>query len=326
LGSTSLVTNNEGTVISETKYKAWGEVRYESASSPPEYTYTGQYSYTDDFGLMFYNARWYDSSLSRFAQADTIVPKEQGIQAWDRYAYGNNSPLRYTDPTGHVGCDEDANGKCINYEYKERKFYGLFAYANRVSKNQGKRNVLESMSKIVGKASEIYGNDSDGMMRGLSMIFLGAPEYGPGTLIKAENVLKSSEPSFFLKFGNKGFHDDFRDGQNQVHHVWAYIAETYNPGGLPISITAQPSNYYHEIEEYYQLKKTGKEGSSWDGFILSMAGIYIGININTGAVSLTDLDSYLLDTLGPNAPSYLLSESRSFEFPIMYEFLPKIEP
>jgi RHS repeat-associated protein len=102
LGSTSLVTDANGTVINETKYKAWGELRYSSGTNPTDYTYTGQYSYTDDFGLMFYNARWYDSSLSRFAQADTIVPLQtQGVQAWDRYAYANNNPVSYTDPTGH---------------------------------------------------------------------------------------------------------------------------------------------------------------------------------------------------------------------------------
>jgi hypothetical protein len=38
------------------------------------------------------------------AQADTIVPG--GVQGLDRYAYVNNSPLNYVDPTGHVACDE----------------------------------------------------------------------------------------------------------------------------------------------------------------------------------------------------------------------------
>ncbi len=99
LGSTSLVTDATGVVISEMKYKAWGEVRYASGTSPTDYTYTGQFSYAADFGLMFYNARWYDSSLSRFAQADTVIPG--GVQGYDRYAYTNNNPIIYTDPSGH---------------------------------------------------------------------------------------------------------------------------------------------------------------------------------------------------------------------------------
>ncbi|MCI0554935.1 MAG: RHS repeat-associated core domain-containing protein, partial [Anaerolineae bacterium] len=106
LGSTSLTTDANGNVISEMRYKAWGETRYASGTTPTKYTYTGQYSYVSDFGLHFYNARWYDSSLSRFAQADTIVV--EGIQGLDRYAYANNSPVRYIDPSGHdVQCTLD---------------------------------------------------------------------------------------------------------------------------------------------------------------------------------------------------------------------------
>jgi RHS repeat-associated protein len=121
LGSTSIVTDDEGTVISETKYKAWGEVRYESTTSPTEYTYTGQYSYVSDFGLHFYNARWYDSSLGRFTSSDSIIPlQSQGVQAWDRYAYVNNNPMRYTDPSGHcigvITCSLTALGFLPNYQ------------------------------------------------------------------------------------------------------------------------------------------------------------------------------------------------------------------
>jgi RHS repeat-associated protein len=113
LGSTSLVTLANGVVASETRYKPWGEARYSSAYTPTNYTFTGQYSYASDFGLMLHNARWYDPYLSRFAQADTITPG--GVQGLDRYAYVNNSPIRYTDPSGHRSCDdEDENGNCID--------------------------------------------------------------------------------------------------------------------------------------------------------------------------------------------------------------------
>ncbi|MCK6540600.1 MAG: hypothetical protein L6Q26_11150, partial [Anaerolineales bacterium] len=44
LGSTSLVTFENGNPVSEMRYKPWGEVRYASAYAPTAYTYTGQYS------------------------------------------------------------------------------------------------------------------------------------------------------------------------------------------------------------------------------------------------------------------------------------------
>lgn len=111
LGSTSLTTDATGTVISELRYTAWGAVRYASGNTATQYQYTGQYSYAGEFGLLFYNARWVDPSLGRFAQADTVVPG--GVQGYDRYAYVNNSPINYTDPTGHKPCEE-WEGVCLS--------------------------------------------------------------------------------------------------------------------------------------------------------------------------------------------------------------------
>ncbi|HET9909551.1 MAG TPA: DNRLRE domain-containing protein [Anaerolineales bacterium] len=105
LGSTSLITDSTGVKTNEQRYKAWGETRYTFGSEKTKFQYTGQYSYVSDFGLHYYNARWYDSSLGRFAQADSIIPiYTQGVQAWDRYAYTNNNPVLYVDPTGHSLC------------------------------------------------------------------------------------------------------------------------------------------------------------------------------------------------------------------------------
>jgi RHS repeat-associated protein len=116
LGSTSIVTDDVGNVLSEMRYTPcptgmltlrvrWreGEVRYATGNLNTDYQYTGQRT-VGEIGLHFYNARWYDSSLSRFAQADTIIPSTQGVQGYDRYAYTNNNPVRYVDPSGNIIC------------------------------------------------------------------------------------------------------------------------------------------------------------------------------------------------------------------------------
>ena len=78
----------------------------------------------DDFGLMFYNARWYDPYITQFSQPDSIVPDLQNPQDWNRYAYARNNPLRYNDPSGHIACDDvDNDGSCINYEQQDRRLH-----------------------------------------------------------------------------------------------------------------------------------------------------------------------------------------------------------
>ncbi len=101
LGSTSVTTSSEGVYQSGMLYKPWGETRWTSGTLPTKYTYTSQYSNVTDFGLMYYNARYYDPLTSRFSQADSIVPQPGDPQSWDRYAYVNNSPINNADPTGH---------------------------------------------------------------------------------------------------------------------------------------------------------------------------------------------------------------------------------
>jgi RHS repeat-associated protein len=99
LGSTSVTTNASGGLVAEMRYKPWGETRLTSGTTPTAYTFQGQYSNVADFGLQYFNARWYDGSLGRWAQPDSVVPS--GVQGYDRYAFVDNNPLRYTDPSGH---------------------------------------------------------------------------------------------------------------------------------------------------------------------------------------------------------------------------------
>jgi RHS repeat-associated protein len=112
LGSTSVAVNEQGAPVggSPQLYKAWGETR--AGSMPTRYQYTGQYNQIE-LGIYYYNARWYDGYLNRWAQPDPIIPDPYNTSDWDRYSYVRNNPVGYIDPTGHGPC---TNGRtdCIN--------------------------------------------------------------------------------------------------------------------------------------------------------------------------------------------------------------------
>jgi RHS repeat-associated protein len=114
LGSTSVAANTDGSLLSRQGYLPWGELRYTEGSLPGRYQFTGQASYEAEFGLYYYKARWYDPHLGRFSQPDNIVPQNQGIQAWDRYAYVNNSPINFIDLSGHMITECGGDGQDCN--------------------------------------------------------------------------------------------------------------------------------------------------------------------------------------------------------------------
>ncbi len=84
------------------RYWPYGATRAGAVSTA--YKYTGQ-ELDAASGLYYYRARWYDPSLGRFIQADTLVPAPGNPQSLNRYAYVYNNPLKYTDPSGHDPLD-----------------------------------------------------------------------------------------------------------------------------------------------------------------------------------------------------------------------------
>jgi hypothetical protein len=51
---------------------------------------------------MDYRARFYSPLLNRFIQPDTLVPSPSNPQAWNRFSYVYNNPIRYVDPSGNI--------------------------------------------------------------------------------------------------------------------------------------------------------------------------------------------------------------------------------
>jgi RHS repeat-associated protein len=98
----SRATDANGVQTASALYKAFGETRYTLGNLGTDYKFTGQREEASLGGIYFFQSRWFDPSLGRFMSPDSIVPTgSQGTQAWDRYAFVNNNPVRYNDPTGH---------------------------------------------------------------------------------------------------------------------------------------------------------------------------------------------------------------------------------
>jgi RHS repeat-associated protein len=103
LGSTTVTVGADGEPVGQLRYRAFGATRFASGEPATDYRYTGQRELSE-IGLYYYRARWYDAALGRFVQPDTLIPDAGRPQAWDRYAYVGNNPVRFSDPTGHRDC------------------------------------------------------------------------------------------------------------------------------------------------------------------------------------------------------------------------------
>ncbi|MCZ7672018.1 MAG: RHS repeat-associated core domain-containing protein [Chloroflexi bacterium] len=103
----------------------FGDWRTEPDNLPTNRGFTGHVHNNlgggaDDLGLIYMNARFYLPALGRFASADTIVPNPTNPQFLNRYSYTRNSPLGFTDPTGHKECGP-LDGESCGIDAPERE-------------------------------------------------------------------------------------------------------------------------------------------------------------------------------------------------------------
>ncbi|MGD9159118.1 MAG: toxin TcdB middle/N-terminal domain-containing protein, partial [Desulfobacteraceae bacterium] len=106
LGSTSVVTDETGTIVEEIGYLPFGATLFRNVFNgstwESAYRFTGQ-EFDEEYHLYNYGARLYDPIMCRFIAPDTIVPNWTNPQSLNRYSYCYNNPLIYVDPSGHIG-------------------------------------------------------------------------------------------------------------------------------------------------------------------------------------------------------------------------------
>ena len=108
-GNIIALIDNNGAVVVEYKYDAWGNHEAEVASEDyvalaeiNPYRYRGYY-YDSETGLYFLQTRYYDPETGRFISRDSIEYADpETICGLNLYAYCGNNPVMNVDPSGHA--------------------------------------------------------------------------------------------------------------------------------------------------------------------------------------------------------------------------------
>ncbi|QLI81214.1 RHS domain-containing protein [Chitinibacter fontanus] len=102
-GSPLAATNATGGVIWRANYKPFGDKAFGAGAQTPiknQQWFTGK-PHEEATGLSYFGARWYDPVLGRFTAIDPVDWNEADpTNSFNRYAYANNNPFKFTDPDG----------------------------------------------------------------------------------------------------------------------------------------------------------------------------------------------------------------------------------
>ncbi len=100
IGSTTKLTDNNGNVIQSYEYGAYGEVLSGDTKITP-FLYNGQLGVmTDENGLYYMRARYYNVNIKRFINQDVVHGSISASQSLNRYSYVQGNPIKLTDPFG----------------------------------------------------------------------------------------------------------------------------------------------------------------------------------------------------------------------------------
>jgi len=133
LNSTSVMTDNSGTVVETAQYEPFGATRDHTGQDMSGYKFTDQ-ELDNETNLYNYDARLYDPVIGRFITADKIVPDWYDPQNLNTYAYCKNNPLIYIDPNGH--------------EPVKSQVTTLNKFIGQLNKIEGNLNFKDTLNKL----------------------------------------------------------------------------------------------------------------------------------------------------------------------------------
>jgi hypothetical protein len=160
-----------------------------------------------------------------------------GVQGLDRYAYVNNSPMRYTDPSGHKACDErdgcarvpKTQSSCsVGEGYFNGSFKCTSAQLNKATIAQRQSWFNEMLASADPALVEEFSN-----INGILNAFIATDTGAPGT---------------WASWGDAGILGSIQNG------LAMFLDESFRPGSSPLATIAT-----NAWKEYFQsFENTGR--------------------------------------------------------------------
>ena len=117
IGSTTLLTDIAGEVVERIAYGTYGEL-LTAVKNAVRFLYNGSYGVaTDENGLYYMRARYYNPDIKRFINQDIKVGDIGSSQSLNRYAYCEGNPVSMVDPFGLCGKNANDQGQTSKYQW-----------------------------------------------------------------------------------------------------------------------------------------------------------------------------------------------------------------
>lgn len=102
-GDITRIEDVNGNVLATYEYDAWGRLISSSGSLAEinPLRYRGYY-YDTETGFYYLQSRYYDPVVSRFINADRYASTGTGLLSYNMFAYCQNNPVNYSDPSGEA--------------------------------------------------------------------------------------------------------------------------------------------------------------------------------------------------------------------------------